>query len=440
MKLRFYKKSGQSVIRESEDDVALDATDLDFEDAKADAPEKENCFRSERGEEKEPLLVLPPDDGFDEMAEPEAPAEPAPRIVLPEPAHEPVGVDPMRAEHSFRPLQQSTENDLGFSKPLKVAGKIEKDPVPAMGDPDPVRAPVPAPASAPTPARLRIRRPSRKGEPEFERKKGPGIETLFGVDMRQLSYVGGAVFFVIMGIMIATSLFGDAGSSEEKAPEFVSQKQHIIARSDGLRDELVGKAMAFLRASSVEEKLNFLRKPSREVEAVERFYAGRETLVESFEEITYSGLVDVDDSPKYVLHALLEDGTKRLLVFLDGPDGMRIDWPCFARTNERDWRHFLKSKSTDPADFRVVVHPDSYFNFHFEDNRHWACYRLRNLDEEGDLFGYVPAGSDLHRRLRGLFRGQPARLLILEVAYPDNAAGRDQVEILGLTAVGWVKD
>lgn len=116
-----------------------------------------------------------------------------------------------------------------------------------------------------------------------------------------------------------------------------------------------------------------------------------------------------------------------------------VDWETSERYQPVELYDYRAKQPADPVTFRVLVKPDAYYNYAFEDREKWLCYRLVYPgDEDFEIFGYVPRGSDLAADLEKLLFIEAN--LMLEVQYPQPAVSRDQVIIKKIVHPSWYKD
>ena len=117
----------------------------------------------------------------------------------------------------------------------------------------------------------------------------------------------------------------------------------------------------------------------------------------------------------------------------------RVDWETSVGYQPIELYDYRAKQPTEPVNFRVLVKPDSYFNYAFEDREQWVCYQLLYPGEEDfEIFGYVPKGSNLAADMeKQLFLEAN---LILEVQYPQPAISRDQVIIKKIIHPSWYYD
>ena len=123
----------------------------------------------------------------------------------------------------------------------------------------------------------------------------------------------------------------------------------------------------------------------------------------------------------------------------EAPGTYLVDWETSERYQPVELYDYRAKQPPDPVIFRVLVKPDAYYNYAFEDREKWLCYRLVYPgDEDFEIFGYVPRGSDLAADLEKLLFLEAN--LMLEVQYPQPAISRDQVIIQKIVHPSWYRD
>lgn len=60
--------------------------------------------------------------------------------------------------------------------------------------------------------------------------------------------------------------------------------------------------------------------------------------------------------------------------FIDGADGLKVDWESWVGWSEMPWDDFLKIKATEPKLVRVMLKWVDYYNFDFSDEKKWRVY------------------------------------------------------------------
>ena len=116
-----------------------------------------------------------------------------------------------------------------------------------------------------------------------------------------------------------------------------------------------------------------------------------------------------------------------------------VDWETSVGYQPIELYDYRAKQPPEPVTFRVLLKPDAYFNYAFEDRAKWLCYRLVYPgDEDFEIFGYVPRGSDLAADLEKLLFIEAN--LMIEVQYPQPAISRDQVIIKKIVHPSWYQD
>lgn len=194
----------------------------------------------------------------------------------------------------------------------------------------------------------------------------------------------------------------------------------------------------FLDATSVDELLTIVRNPEVTESRMREFYPDGKVEAVGLSKFNPGG----GFSTKGIVHRVplqtrsLDD---RIIVLVDTPLGMKIDWESWVGWSDISWEKFLETKPKTGHVFRVFMSPVDYYNFGFSDDLKWQSYRLESPDKEHSLYGYVEKESMLsHRLLPNPDLKNAAYTLLLK--YPENPASDSQVLIERLIGEGWVED
>lgn len=123
-------------------------------------------------------------------------------------------------------------------------------------------------------------------------------------------------------------------------------------------------------------------------------------------------------------------------VFLIDDGGWKLDWESWAGWSPMTWEELRAEQPTETIRVRARVRPTEYYNFGFAE-ADWHSVMLAAPDDENAIYGYVPAGSELHTRLNFL-DGVRERRLLLDIRYPENAPIDNQVFIEAVVGEDWL--
>lgn len=195
-------------------------------------------------------------------------------------------------------------------------------------------------------------------------------------------------------------------------------------------------AEAFLAATSAEQILPLVRDPERVKAHILAHYPEGKIEPTGLSKFNASGRVSYKDTFAAVA-VLTPDFERKQLAFVDGADGLKIDWESWVGWSEVPWDKLIESRPTRPVLVRATLRWIDYFNFGFSDESKWRSYRLVSPDGEHTLYGYAERNSLLDQRLRP--GDQSASVAVtLKIRFPEDGETRNQVVIDEYLADGWV--
>lgn len=221
----------------------------------------------------------------------------------------------------------------------------------------------------------------------------------------------------------------DDGPSEE---DLAAERQ--VVKPTLVEEELIPVIRKFLEAESAAELAPLVRHSELTVPRIEALGAGGITPVGFSKVIWGDPPVRTGDS----IRVLIQDGEfAKRNIHLTEEDGWKVDWESWVGWSEIPWEQLKRDRPTEPLTFRVVVSDVDYYNFEFNDEAQWSCYRLESREGEHAVYGYVPRAGLLDVRLRSLERVEN-RLFTLRLRYPDGAKSDNQLLIDEILAEGWM--
>lgn len=195
-------------------------------------------------------------------------------------------------------------------------------------------------------------------------------------------------------------------------------------------------AEAFLSATKVDQILPLIRNRERVETSILAYYAGGKIEPTGLSKFNATGQVSYKNSFAAV-SILTTDFETKQLAFVDGTDGLKVDWESWVGWSEMPWDKLIESRPTRPVLVRAMLRWVDYYNFSFADDSIWRSYRLISPDGEHTLYGYVERNSLLDQRLRP--GEQSAYVAVtLKVLFPEIGDTRDQVLIDNYVSDGWV--
>lgn len=197
-------------------------------------------------------------------------------------------------------------------------------------------------------------------------------------------------------------------------------------------------AKKFLEAKSAEELISLIRNPDVSAPRLRGFYPNSAiepvglSAFNSQNEVVREGLT-------YLVGVRTRDFEEKAMVFVNTPDGPRIDWESWVGWSEMTWEQFLKTKPATPHLFRVNLNKVEYYNMAFSDEGKWQSHRLLSPDGMVSIYGYAERGSITNSQLHIPPDASSAPFTLM-IRFPESGEFRDQVIIDKVLAEGWVLD
>ena len=140
----------------------------------------------------------------------------------------------------------------------------------------------------------------------------------------------------------------------------------------------------------------------------------------------------------YLLKISFNDFSIRPVIISYENRKMLIDWESFIGYSEMSLDEFVDNKLKEPTMFRLHAKIDDYFNFQFNDKDH-RCLYLRNPKDTEAVYGYINRGSSADDHLSEIIEsGKSINFIIVNLQYPDQLGGKNQVIINEIIASGWL--
>ncbi len=195
-------------------------------------------------------------------------------------------------------------------------------------------------------------------------------------------------------------------------------------------------AKAFLEAKTIEEILPLIHEAGRVGPLLRSRYPDGTVEPAGMSKFNATGQVSYKDSFAAVT-VLTPDYEQKQLAFIDGADGLKIDWESWAGWSDLPWEEILETKPKKPVLVRVMAKWVDYYNFGFSDEGAWRSYRLVSPDGETTLYGYVERNSLLDQRLRPGETGATVAVT-LKIHFREDEQSPNQVVVSELVSDGWV--
>ncbi len=261
------------------------------------------------------------------------------------------------------------------------------------------------------------------------------------------SMVGGAVLLVLVAILFASRPKSSTGLPPVTTDSFTPSEYQPLEGSESPTEALPDVptflhsaqplAKAFLEATTVPELLATVRSPEISSKRMALSYPDGKVQPSGLQSFAEDGAVKIEASTAAV-KVRIGNFEERDLYFFRTRDGWKVDWESWVGWSDLSWDTFAEKAPREPNRFRVRVKPIIYYNFGFSDERKWRSYLIESPDGSHRFFGYVERGS----RVDGLINladNPTGGDFILELAFPVENTGRNQVLINDRIAVGWVE-
>ena len=258
--------------------------------------------------------------------------------------------------------------------------------------------------------------------------------------------IGGVGLFAMLVLGVIVVLLG--GFNEKPhAPDGVPREvvkapkvtlTPAVQRSEAaLVSDAEALARKFLLATRVEEILPLIRNPERLESRIRQYYPDGKIAALGLSQFNTSG------SPSkqgmiYSFSITTRDQEEKAIAFIDGPQGLKIDWESWVGWSEMPWQDFLSKKPITSQVFRVTLAVIEYYNFDFKDEVKWQSYRLESPDQGFSIYGYVEKGSLLDKQIQPTGDAKVVPLMV-SLKFPEHSRSSNQVMIERLVCEGWVE-
>ncbi|HBE23096.1 MAG TPA: hypothetical protein DDW21_06565 [Verrucomicrobiales bacterium] len=161
---------------------------------------------------------------------------------------------------------------------------------------------------------------------------------------------------------------------------------------------------AYLAASSIEEKLRYVRYPDVIKARMMHHYHTRP--ITPLKAVTTTGYEPLTLGGKtfWRVIAPLDDVTgEALLIEQIEKDQVKIDWESHVYYQPMAWDNYINEKPSRPIAFRLKTKPTNRYLMEFADESRWCCYELTEKDSSKTLYGYVARNSQAHASIHNSY-------------------------------------
>jgi hypothetical protein len=240
----------------------------------------------------------------------------------------------------------------------------------------------------------------------------------------------------------------------QKAPEEVGPNlprlvvtEEKDARAEDWKGALPMDAVnGFVKATSHEERLKWVRQPEKVDEVMREFFEKGPGAKEEVESINALALEDefstffTEKEARLGRYAVVFGrGGKRLLTVTQTDQGARVDFPSYARLCSEPWDDVLTGKVLG-ATVRVFAGDGNYYNGLYQNEAEWRGIDTLSPDVEPMMRYYAARGNEeLMKQLDELFSAGPSRRVIFEIRGTPEGVKNRQWEIVRLVMNDWVE-
>lgn len=236
----------------------------------------------------------------------------------------------------------------------------------------------------------------------------------------------GWVISVVVVCLVSLSymlyLLADSHNSEEEIAvvnKIVSaQSETEISTAKTLVKSIDATVRGYLTATTIEEKLRYVRQPEAMRARMEYFYQTHPLTPLFCRNVTDYQPLAISTKSLWRVVAVIDDKrAEGLLLEQISDTETKIDWESHVNYQPMDWVEYVQKKPITAMAFRVRPELSARFIGEFGNENQWACYRLREKSSEKSLFGYVTRNSTAHLSIeQGIANGSKVMILRLQFA------------------------
>ncbi|MGJ8725221.1 MAG: hypothetical protein ACSHYB_11740 [Roseibacillus sp.] len=257
-----------------------------------------------------------------------------------------------------------------------------------------------------------------------------------------------AAFLLLLAAGVFLALGGrDRNSLHSMQDRSRANLQSTLQEKEEARDivEALTEALeSYTSASTIEEKLVFVRQPERVEPLMRDHYKDQPLIPKEGAKLISQYALPIESSSFVILTSSFPDSSNKIfLAEADTDLNITIDWESDACYQPVDIDDYVAEKPSHSVDLRVFAKPDNFYVYEFSDSSKYQCIKLTFRDNDEFLFGYIERDSPSGLRMANHFRivqrsgsGMPEPLF-LRVKFPKNAKGERGVLIEELLAVRW---
>ena len=203
-------------------------------------------------------------------------------------------------------------------------------------------------------------------------------------------------------------------------------------------EEAKAAAKEFLLAPDLESLAPLIRDSERVMPLVQKYYANTPYQPAEIREKPFEGSTNEKFEDLVSFKVTMKDFSEKLIAVEMTFEGPKVDWESWVVYCDMPWDQFITAKSQETNKVRVKITKDTYYNFDYQDDEKWQCFRLQYPDSDDILFGYLPATSESLSQLPQDI-GEANKIQVT-IRFPENPKAANQVLISEPIADGWISD
>lgn len=195
----------------------------------------------------------------------------------------------------------------------------------------------------------------------------------------------------------------------------------------------------FLQATTLEERLKWVRHPGDVATIIEEYYRFDRGASEIMTRL--KSMDDIDTEEGLLARFLVEmkDGSERLLFvpYSEG-GGSGVDFKSFSIHCSHPWHAILDGSATKVAEVRVNLEPASYYNFEFANETEWCCFAATSPALDGTVHFYARRDDPKLHAITNYPFSNPLRFTVA-IESTDQSHRNRQWQLKQVLFPGWVQ-
>ncbi len=270
-----------------------------------------------------------------------------------------------------------------------------------------------------------------------------------------------AGFLVVSGIRTAILGTQSADDGQEPLPDAYTPGLSAVGIVEA--EETL---TAFLKAKTLDEMVQFVRRPDTARTRMEAFYA-----TNPLQSYPNTGIIEraynsLEGGEGILFTCETSRGEKIKVPLVRIPDEAPyyvVDWEVYVNYADVDWAEFLSARKPGSVGvFRLYATEEDYFGWQFSDPEAYLCMLLYGIERENSAFAYVDLATQdsreiqavmrLHERREAKRRGPRLETkawmpkdytwspMVLELRFPDEVphSAVPQLEVVRYISPNWV--